>query len=210
MLKLYLGCSICAGFGNNEDGCDPHVRIVEDAVDAFIQAASRADHIINDHDTVAVTGRVAAKDTPPAVFREPVAAKMGRQSVMALQRHSSCGCKAYAMVGKTYDGVKLRVLLHQKLCKRLADRGLELTASAEAKEFLATNSFEAEFGARPLRRAIERNIEDPLAEEILRGRFRNVRGVKVELLDAKLVFLPWDPEQKAPARKRRKTAEKTK
>ena len=101
----------------------------------------------------------------------------------------------------------------EKLCKRLADRGLELTASAEAKEFLATSSFEAEFGARPLRRALERNIEDPLAEEILRGKFRDARGVRVELVDSKIVFLPLEteePAKKAPVRKRRKTTEKAK
>jgi len=55
---------------------------------------------------------------------------------------------------------------------RLADRGIALELLPESKEFLITKGYSREFGARPVRRAIETYIEDPLSEEILRGHIR--------------------------------------
>ena len=52
---------------------------------------------------------------------------------------------------------------------RVAAKGMELTLTDEAKEFLLEQGYSEEYGARPMRRAIERYIEDPLSEEILRG-----------------------------------------
>ena len=48
--------------------------------------------------------------------------------------------------------------------------------------------YEPEFGARPLRRAVERFIEDPLAEELLRGTFEKAKKVRVELDQQKILF----------------------
>ena len=45
-------------------------------------------------------------------------------------------------------------------------------ASDEAKEFLATEGYDKEFGARPLRRSIQRLLEDPLSEELLQGKYK--------------------------------------
>jgi ATP-dependent Clp protease ATP-binding subunit ClpC len=47
-----------------------------------------------------------------------------------------------------------------------------LVLDESAKEFLVEKGFDEKFGARPLRRAIQKYIEDPLAEEILRGSFK--------------------------------------
>ena len=58
-----------------------------------------------------------------------------------------------------------------KVTKRLEDRGLSLTLDDEAKEFLIEKGTSADFGARPLRRAIEQYVEDPLSEDILRGNY---------------------------------------
>ena len=58
-----------------------------------------------------------------------------------------------------------------KVTKRLTNHGLRLELTPEAKEFLIDKGTSADFGARPLRRAIEQHIEDPLSEEILRGNF---------------------------------------
>ncbi|MGE5607940.1 MAG: ATP-dependent Clp protease ATP-binding subunit [Bacillota bacterium] len=58
-----------------------------------------------------------------------------------------------------------------KVTKRLTERGLKLELTPEAKEFLIEKGTNTDFGARPLRRAIEQNVEDPLSEEILRGHF---------------------------------------
>ena len=52
-----------------------------------------------------------------------------------------------------------------------------LILDQSAKEFLVNKGFDEKFGARPLRRAIQKYIEDPLAEEILRGSFKE--GTKI-------------------------------
>ena len=66
-----------------------------------------------------------------------------------------------------------------KVRGRLADRGLELVLTDEAKEFLIDKGYNPDYGARPLRRAIENLIEDPLAEEILRGTFKGKDTITV-------------------------------
>ncbi|MEI6175891.1 MAG: AAA family ATPase, partial [Verrucomicrobiota bacterium] len=57
----------------------------------------------------------------------------------------------------------------EKLVKRLADKEIALTLTAEARDFLSTKGFDPAYGARPMRRAVERFLEDPLAESLLRG-----------------------------------------
>jgi len=58
-----------------------------------------------------------------------------------------------------------------KVRERLAEKGLALVLSEECKEFLIEKGSDLDYGARPLRRAIENYIEDPLSEELLRGSF---------------------------------------
>ena len=53
--------------------------------------------------------------------------------------------------------------------KRLKDLGFEIQLTLEAKEFLSDKGYDPQFGARPLHRAIQKYVEDPLAEEILRA-----------------------------------------
>ena len=53
--------------------------------------------------------------------------------------------------------------------KRLAGKDITLTLTAEARDFLSTKGFDPAYGARPMRRAVERFLEDPLAEALLRG-----------------------------------------
>jgi len=68
----------------------------------------------------------------------------------------------------------LRRIVHiqlQGVRGRLGERGISLDLDDSAIEFLITNGFNEDYGARPLRRAIERFIEDPLAEHILRAEF---------------------------------------
>ena len=62
--------------------------------------------------------------------------------------------------------------------------------SNKVKEFLLKKDFEPEYGARPLRRAVEHWIEDPLAEEILKGTFAGASGAVVELDKQKIVIVP--------------------
>ena len=58
-----------------------------------------------------------------------------------------------------------------KVHKRLAEKGLKLVLTDEAKEFIIEKGSDTDYGARPLRRAIENYIQDPLSEELLRGSF---------------------------------------
>jgi ATP-dependent Clp protease ATP-binding subunit ClpC len=68
-----------------------------------------------------------------------------------------------------------------KVRGRLKEKGLELELTDEAKEFLVKKGTNTDYGARPLRRAIESFIEDPLAEELLKGEFAGKNVVKVEV-----------------------------
>jgi ATP-dependent Clp protease ATP-binding subunit ClpC len=56
-----------------------------------------------------------------------------------------------------------------KLIKRLKEKEVSLTLAAEARDFLAGKGFDPAYGARPMRRAVERFLEDSLAEALLRG-----------------------------------------
>lgn len=57
----------------------------------------------------------------------------------------------------------------KNVLKRIAELGFEVTLTNEAKDFLAERGYDPQFGARPLHRAIQKYVEDPLAEEILRA-----------------------------------------
>ncbi len=57
------------------------------------------------------------------------------------------------------------------VAKQLAEKGISFKLTAEAKEFLVEKGFDPAYGARPLKRAVQKFLEDPLAEEILRGQY---------------------------------------
>ena len=59
--------------------------------------------------------------------------------------------------------------------KQPQEQGMSITVSDAAKEILIDEGFDPDFGARPLRRAIQRLIETPLSEEILKGTFARGR-----------------------------------
>ncbi len=79
-----------------------------------------------------------------------------------------------------------------KVRKRMKEKGLALELTDEAKDFIIEKGSSLEFGARPLRRAIENLLEDPLAEKLLRGDFESRTLVTVKVGDdageKKLVF----------------------
>ncbi len=82
---------------------------------------------------------------------------------------------------------------------RLQEQGLAVTISDEVRDYLIDLGYNPEFGARPLRRAVEQNIEDALAEEILRGHFEGFDSIAIELCDGRPSFepgtLPEAPEE---------------
>ena len=70
-----------------------------------------------------------------------------------------------------------------KVFKRLLEHNLHLDMESSAKEFLIDKGYNPEFGARPLRRAIERYIEDPLSEDLLRGKFKGKTLIRISVQD---------------------------
>ena len=70
-----------------------------------------------------------------------------------------------------------------KVFKRLTEHGLKLELNEQAKEFLIDKGYNPEFGARPLRRAIEHYIEDPLSEAVLAGKFKDNNLIKIDVQD---------------------------
>ena len=69
-----------------------------------------------------------------------------------------------------------------KVRERLGERGLQLELTDDAKQFLITQGSNLDFGARPLRRAIENRIEDPLAEDLLQGVFEGKNMIVVDAI----------------------------
>jgi ATP-dependent Clp protease ATP-binding subunit ClpC len=70
-------------------------------------------------------------------------------------------------------------ILAREIVKRLEERDLKLVLTDEAKGFLADKGFNEKFGARPLKRALQRYLEDPLSESILEGNF--ARGLVITI-----------------------------
>ena len=64
--------------------------------------------------------------------------------------------------------------------KRLADKGIKIELTDKAKEFIIEKGFNPIFGARPLKRTIQRFLEDPLAEDIISGKFKKGKVIKVD------------------------------
>ena len=69
----------------------------------------------------------------------------------------------------------------RKVTRRLTEHGLKIELTPEAKEFLIEKGTNNDFGARPLRRAIEQHVEDPLSEDILRGGFKGKDFIRISV-----------------------------
>ncbi|MBI5723146.1 MAG: ATP-dependent Clp protease ATP-binding subunit [Planctomycetes bacterium] len=98
------------------------------------------------------------------------------------------------IVFKALSKVDLETIVDYELRKvrqRLAEHGLELELAPEAREFLIEKGYNPDFGARPLRRAIEQFVEDPVSEEILRGGYKHKTKISVALKVS-----PVDPNEK--------------
>jgi ATP-dependent Clp protease ATP-binding subunit ClpB len=87
------------------------------------------------------------------------------------------------------DQIKAIVDIQLKhLIKRLGDRKIELEVTEKAKELLASEGYDPSFGARPLKRAIQRLLQDPLSLRILGGEFKEGDKVVVESEKGEIVF----------------------
>ncbi len=76
----------------------------------------------------------------------------------------------------------------KRLQKRLAERELTLNISDDALDFLSKTGYDPVYGARPLKRAIQQDLENPLAQDILAGKFESGGIISVKLKDNKLIF----------------------
>ncbi len=90
-----------------------------------------------------------------------------------------------------------------KVLKRLDRKRITLTLDESAREFLIKEGYDPQYGARPMRRAVEKNIEDPLAESLLRGDVKEGDTVKVicepDAKALKFISLGIVPPEEAPA-----------
>ncbi len=87
------------------------------------------------------------------------------------------------------DCVKIGGKIIASLAKRLLEqRGISLTVTERALQTLVKEGYDAQYGARPLKRVVQRRIEDRLSEEILLGRIQNGQSVTVDCYDGEFVF----------------------
>ena len=82
------------------------------------------------------------------------------------------------------DIIKILDIQIATMLKRIVDLGYNVQLSDEAKSFIADKGFDIKFGARPLQRAMQKYLEDPLAEEILKG----------EIVEGSMVYVDYDKE----------------
>jgi len=79
-------------------------------------------------------------------------------------------------------------LMVDRVRQQVLHQGMDLVVNKEVSELLGSEGFDPQYGARPLRRAVQRLIEDPLSEEILLGRFSAGDTIRAELEDGKVFF----------------------
>ncbi len=87
-----------------------------------------------------------------------------------------------------------------KVVARIRGKDIHLVLDEKAKDFLIEKGYDPQYGARPMRRAVERYLEDPMAEEMLRGNIKATDSATVSAADGKLTFLvPERVVEEAPA-----------
>ena len=92
------------------------------------------------------------------------------------------------------DLIQILDLEIKKVEDRLKGKNIKLSLDEKAKDLLVEKGYDPTYGARPMRRSVERFLEDPLAEEILRGHIHDGEPVAVTVEDGKVIF-----KQSAPA-----------
>ncbi|MGW8322689.1 MAG: ATP-dependent Clp protease ATP-binding subunit, partial [Thermodesulfobacteriota bacterium] len=90
--------------------------------------------------------------------------------------------------------IQILDLLVSELNERLIDQELQVELSDEVKEWVLEHYYQPMYGARPLRRAIQKTLEDPLSEEILKGRFQETARIRVELEGGEPIFVESEVE----------------
>ena len=99
---------------------------------------------------------------------------------MPREKLAERGCRAF-------DAVIVDIQM-RRLMKLLADRKITLKLDDKARDWLAAKGWDPAYGARPLKRAIQRAVQDPLAEMILSGRVHDGETVTLSATDEGLTF----------------------
>lgn len=105
------------------------------------------------------------------------------------------------IIFKYLEREDLEKIVHLEIAgvvKRLQEHAMTLTLTPEAMAFLIEKGTNQDFGARPLRRAVEKYVEDPIAEEILRGRFKTGDHIFVTVKEGHLDFQTNLPSSETP------------
>ena len=97
------------------------------------------------------------------------------------------------------DLVKIVDLEMAKVVERVRAKDIKVHLDATAVEFLIDKGYDPTYGARPMRRAVEKYLEDPLAEEFLRGNIKQGDTLEVHAAGEQLAFKVTRPEQNEPA-----------
>jgi ATP-dependent Clp protease ATP-binding subunit ClpC len=85
----------------------------------------------------------------------------------------------------------------EKVFQRVKAKEVHIELETTAKEFLIEKGYDPTYGARPMRRAVERYLEDPFAEELLRGNVKPGDTVRVSATEGKLIFKATEPHSTA-------------
>jgi ATP-dependent Clp protease ATP-binding subunit ClpC len=91
------------------------------------------------------------------------------------------------------DLIQILDLEIAKVGERLKARGIHLVLDEAAKNFLVEKGHDPDYGARPMRRAVEQHLEDPLAEEIMRGHLHGNEPVEITVAENRLKFVQNTP-----------------
>ena len=83
---------------------------------------------------------------------------------------------------------QIAALMLQSVSKRLAERGMKLSYGGDVIDVLARDGYDANYGARPLRRTIQRSVEDALSEEIIAGNVALGDCVELYVADDRIAF----------------------
>src|SRR5258705_10440634 len=97
------------------------------------------------------------------------------------------------------DLLRIVDLEANKVLARIKAKDVHIELKQNAKEFLIEKGYDPQYGARPMRRAVERFLEDPLAEELLRGNVKPGDRVEVVAVDGKLWFQVPEAQQTSAA-----------
>jgi ATP-dependent Clp protease ATP-binding subunit ClpC len=97
-----------------------------------------------------------------------------------------------------HDLVKIVDLEVAKVIERIRAKDIKVHLDTTAVEFLIDKGYDPIYGARPMRRAVEKYVEDPLAEEFLRGNVKQGDALDVHAAVEKLAFSVTQPEQNEP------------